>query len=126
MANVRVVKELKVSPERAVTALKRWAYEAIDLYEDDRDIQSCFVQSHNTHDLLKPLSEAEVERILEDARGNPELSSVGQLTSDAKSLGIHLEVPQALHQAMRIVEQAGPETLEALLAPKVAETEAPK
>ena len=121
MANVRVVKELKVSPERAVGALRRWAYEAIDLYQDDRDMESCFVQTHNTSDLLQPLSETEVEKILEDARDNPESSSVGQLTSDAKSLGIHLEVPQALHQAMRIVEQAGPETLEALLAPKDAE-----
>jgi hypothetical protein len=126
MSPVRLVKELKVPPERAVTALKRWAYEAIDLYEDDPAIQSCFVQSHNTHDLLQPLSETEVEEILQDACDNPESSSVGQLTSDAKSLGLHLEVPQNLYDAMRIVEQAGPETLEALLAPKAAETEAPK
>jgi hypothetical protein len=126
MANVRVVKELKVSPARAVEALRRWAYEAINLYEDDRDIQSCFVQSHNTHDLLQPLSETEVEKILEDARDNPESSSVGQLTTDAKSLGLHLELSPALHDAMRIVEQAGPETLKALLTPKTSETEAPK
>ncbi len=121
MATVRVIKELKVSPERAVVALRRWAYEAINDYPENQDLQSCFVQTHNTMDLRQPLSETEVEKILEDARDNPELSSVGKLTSDAKSLGIHLEVPQALHQAMRIVEQAGPDTLESLLKPKTAD-----
>ena len=121
MSQVRLVKELKVPPDRAVEALRRCAYEAIDLYQDDRDLQSCFIQTHNASDLRQPLSEAEVEKILEDARENPELSSVGQLTTDAKSLGLHLEVQPELFQAMRIVEQAGPETLKALLAPKVAE-----
>src|SRR5258708_25645770 len=71
-------------------------------------------------DLRHPLSEAEVEKILEDARDNPELSSVGQLTSDAKSLGINLEVTPALHTAMQLVEKLGAEEAENFLTQGVS------
>jgi len=71
VATVRVIRAVKVSRDGAVEALRRWAYEAINDYPDNQDLQSCLVQTHNTMDLREPLSEAEVEKIIEDARDNP-------------------------------------------------------
>jgi len=122
---MRQVKYKKVTPDSAAEYLRKEAFEAISLYPGDRELQSIFVQARNEHELVQPFEAAEVQQILDQAHEDLKAGSPAQMEA-AKSLGLQLVIPQALHDAMRIVEQAGPETLEALLAPKAPETEAPK
>ncbi len=105
---MRQVKYQKVSPDRAEEYLRKEAFEAIASYPGNRDFQSIFVQTRNEHELVQPLAAEAVEKILDRAHEDLKAGSSAQIEA-AKSLGLQLVVPPALHTAMQLVEKFGAE-----------------
>jgi hypothetical protein len=109
----------RVKPQCTQAALRQEAHRLAAMFDDEeperrRELQMMYLSGYNDVNIITPVPESELERILDVAINNPGLSA------DAKA---GAEISPALKAAAQVVEKLGVAELERILGPSKAAVE---